>query len=114
MTWGLEGLGGRGLEGFGGRGSYLFVLSPGKWNAESYPKMEDATPKKTYLRETPIHSLRSAKGLCAPRKGYPITLLGEGLEGLGAIRGGLRERNAHSFSQAVCCACARWKEDAQS
>ena len=97
----------------GGRGSYLFVLSPG---------MRSRTQKwKTPLRQKPIcvkrpfvGTLRSAKGLCAPREGYPITLLGEGLEGLGAIRGGLRERNAHSFSQAVCCACARWKEDAQS
>ena len=72
LTWGLEGL--------GGRGSYLFVLSPGKWNAESYPKMEDATPKKTYLRETPIHSLRSAKGLCVrSARGIPDYLAGGGV-----------------------------------
>ena len=84
--------------------------------------MRSRTQKwKTPLRRKPICVKRPSIRCEAPKafalraRDTRLPCWGRGwMEGLGAIRGGLRERNAHSFSQAVCCACARWKEDAQS
>ena len=88
-----------GVGGFGGSG--VLSVRVVSWNAESYPKMEDATPTKTYLRETPIRC-EAPKAFALRARDTRLPCWGRGWRHLGrvVIVHGLRTRGLRQTCRA--------------